>query len=186
MMLVRPTREYLAGYVAALKRGWSPDNMREAARLEELEWIQKDPVSFLESLEDRRAKAGPVRLPDGSFVKRLPGIHRWMWDGEFAGDIGFRWQPGTPVLPPTCLGHIGYSVVPWKRNHGYATEALRLILPEAQKEGLPYVEITTDEDNVASQRVIIANGGTLVEKFNKGPAYGNAEGLRFRIYVRQQ
>jgi predicted acetyltransferase len=75
-------------------------------------------------------------------------------------------------------------VVPWKRRRGYATEALRLILPEARSEGLPYVEITTDEENVASQRVIIANGGTLIEKFNKGPAYGNAEGLRFRIILR--
>jgi len=182
MVLVKPSREYLPGYLDALKRGWSPDNMRAAARPEELEWIERDSGSFMESLEDI-AKAGPVRLPDGSFVERLPCIHRWMWDGDFAGGIDFRWQPGTPELPPTCLGHIGYSVVPWKRNRGYATEALRLILPEARRLGLPYVEITTDEENVASQRVIVANGGTLVEKLNKGPAYGNAGGLRFRVVL---
>jgi len=35
-----------------------------------------------------------------------------MWDGEFCGQIAFRWQPGTEALPPHCLGHVGYSVVP--------------------------------------------------------------------------
>jgi hypothetical protein len=63
LILIKPTIEYLTGYMDALKRGWSPDNMREAARLEELEWIRRDRSSFLESLEDRRAKADPVRLP---------------------------------------------------------------------------------------------------------------------------
>ena len=59
-----------------------------------------------------------------------------MWDGEFCGSIGFRWQPGTSALPPYCLGHIGYSVVPWKQRRGYATKALALLLPDARKEGL--------------------------------------------------
>jgi predicted acetyltransferase len=39
-----------------------------------------------------------------------------MWDGDFAGAINLRWQPGTAELPPHCLGHIGYGVVPWKRG----------------------------------------------------------------------
>src|SRR2546430_6881442 len=33
-------------------------------------------------------------LPDGSVVPRLPGYRKWIWDGEFCGVIGFRWQPG--------------------------------------------------------------------------------------------
>ena len=48
-----------------------------------------------------------------------------MWDGEFCGSIGFRWQPGTTDLPRHVLGHIGYSVVPWKRRLGYATRGAR-------------------------------------------------------------
>ncbi len=82
-----------------------------------------------------------------------------------------------------CLGHVGYSVVPWKRRRGYATRALQLLLPQAGEEGLTYVELTTDTGNIASRRVIEANGGTLVEQFHKPAAYGGTESLRFRILV---
>jgi predicted acetyltransferase len=105
-----------------------------------------------------------------------------MWDGEFCGSIGFRWQPGTTDLPPTCLGHIGYAVVPWKRRLGYATRALALLLPEAKRTGLAFVEITTDESNVASRRVIEANGGVVFERFNKPAEWGGAPSVRYRIH----
>ena len=182
MQLVRPSNAHLQGYVAALRRGWSPDNLRGAvAAQEQLAGIDADAQTFLASLEDRDAKGPPVKLPDGSQAQRLPGFLRWMWDGEFCGSIGFRWQPETPELPPYCLGHIGYAVVPWKRGLGYATRALAGILPEARSVGLPYVELTTDTSNVASRRVIEANGGRIVEEFNKPASYGGAESLRYRI-----
>lgn len=182
MELVWPAAEHLTSYVAALERGWSADNTRGAAAArEELAKIEADPGKFLRSLVDREGKGDPVTLPDGSMVPRLPGYRRWMWDGEFCGSIGFRWQPGTPALPPHCLGHIGYAVVPWKQRKGYATLALRLVLEEATDVGLPYVEITTDPDNIASQRVIEANGGVLVEQFTAPAQFGNRPSLRYRI-----
>ena len=106
-----------------------------------------------------------------------------MWDGEFCGSIGFRWQPGTEALPPHCLGHIGYSVLPSKQRRGHATQALRDMLPHARAERLRYVEITTDPANVASQRVIEANGGILHERFTKPAQFGNVPGLRYRIQL---
>jgi len=179
--LVWPAAAYLPSYVAALERGWSPNNVRLEAGREEMELIARDPDLFLALQVDLEAKAPPVILPDGSSFKRLPGFRRWMWDGEFCGVIGFRWQPGTNELPPYVLGHIGFAVVPWKRRLGYATRALALLLPDVRRHGLDYVEITTDPDNVASQRVILANGGRLVERFTKLAEYGGTEGLRFRI-----
>jgi predicted acetyltransferase len=183
MDLVWPAAEYLPGYVHALQQGWSPDNLRPEAAAEELARIAEDADRFLSAQVDRDAKGPAITLPDSSTVPRLPGYSLWMWDGEFCGSIGFRWKPGTTELPPYCLGHVGYSVVPWKRQRGYATRALQLLLPRARAEGLAYVELTTDADNLASRRVIEANGGRLVERFNKPVMYGGAESLRFRIVV---
>ncbi len=180
MKLVVPALEYLDAYADALRRGWSPDNIRlEAAAREELAKIAQDPAGFVASLDDREAKGGPITLPDGTQIPRLPGYRRWLWDGDFCGSINFRWQPGTAALPPHSLGHIGYAVVPWKRGLSYATQALAMLLPEARKEGLPYVELTTDPDNRPSQKVITANGGVFVERF-AAANYGKDE-LRFRI-----
>jgi len=179
--LVIPTKDHLASYRQALERGWSPDNMRPAAGQEELERIERDAERFLAEQIDPEAKGGRVTLPDGSTVPRLPGYRKWMWDGDFCGVIGFRWQHETAELPAHVLGHIGFSVVPWKRRLGYATRALQLLLPEAKQRGLPYVELTTDVTNIASQRVIQANGGVLVERFQKVAAYGGSESLRYRI-----
>jgi predicted acetyltransferase len=182
MHLVWPAEEYLASYAAALERGWSPDNVRpEAAIREQLAQIAHDAAAFLRGMVDREAKGPPLTMPDGSSLPRLPGYRKWMWDGEFCGSIGLRWQPGTSALPPHVLGHVGCAVVPWKRGLGYATRALELILPEARAEGLEYVELTTDPDNVPSQRVITANGGVLVGRFEKSVQHGGDESLRFRI-----
>jgi predicted acetyltransferase len=182
MNLVTPSEEHIGSYEAALERGWSADNVRgKVAGDEELARLRSDPQTFLKSMVDREASGGPVTLPDGSTVPRLPGYRRWLWDGEFCGSIGFRWKPGTTALPPYCLGHIGYAVVPWKQRRGYATLALGLLLPEVRAEGLPFIEITTDPENVPSQRIIVANGGILIERFVMPAQFGSAPGLRFRI-----
>jgi predicted acetyltransferase len=182
IQLLKPSLATLPGYRDALERGWSPDNVRlDEARREELASIASDPQKFVTMLDDTEAKGEPIKMPDGSTAKRLPGYRRWVWDGEFCGSIGFRWQPGTAELPPHCLGHIGYSVVPWKQRRGYATEALRLILKDAAERGLPYVTLTANPDNPPSQKVILANGGKLVAPFQKPDAYGGGESLLYRI-----
>ena len=180
MRLVWPDVSFLPGYVAALERGWSPNTLSQEAVQQELDAIGRDPDQFVRSLVDLEG-AGTVTLPDGSVAQRLPGYRKWMWDGEFCGSIGLRWQPGSTELPPHVLGHIGYTVVPWKQRRGYATEALRLLLIDAAAEGLSHVEITTDPDNVASQRVIMANGGELIEEFVSPPSHGAQPTLRYRI-----
>lgn len=168
--------------MAALERGWSGDNVRgQPAAVEELARIAEDAPLVLERMENREALGDPIPLPDGRKVARLPGFRRFIWDGDFCGMIGLRWQNGTAALPDHVLGHVGYAVVPWKRGQGHATRALALLLPEARAVGLPYVELTTEPDNVPSQRVILANGGRMLERFRKHEAYGGQEALRFRI-----
>jgi len=166
-----------------MKRGWSPDNRRPEAAQEELARIADDPVRFLAEQIDREAKGPKIILPGGRAVPRLPGFTQWMWDGEFCGSINFRWQPGTTELPPYCLGHIGYTVVPWKRRRGYATLALKLLLSQAGNKGLPYIEIVTDANNLASRKVIETNGGKLIAQFRKPEGDSGLESLRYRIYL---
>jgi predicted acetyltransferase len=184
MQLVRPSPEHLPEYQAALERGYRPHTLRGPAALKS--WsIEDDPRPS--SLMDNPLALGPmVVLPDGSQVRRLPNLRRWMWDEDgFSGSIGLRWTADGTPLPSHVLGHIGYAVVPWKQRRGYATRALALMLPLARAQGLPFVSVTTDPDNTASQRVILANGGVLVERFDKGAAYGHKPGLRHRIELTQ-
>ena len=56
-------------------------------------------------------------------------------------------------------GHIGYSVCPTERRKGYATQMLRLALPECKALGLDRVLISCVEGNEGSKRTILRNGG---------------------------
>jgi predicted acetyltransferase len=183
MELVWPARPYLPGYVTALNRGWARDETRPESGAEERAAIEADAALFLASLVDREARGAPVTLPDGTQAPRLPGYKCWMWDGEFCGSIDLRWQPGTLDLPAYCLGHIGYSVVPWKQRKGYATRALGAMLMLAAGEGLSRVEVTTSPGNIASQKVIEANGGVLAESFLTLPSQGSLTKYRYFIYL---
>lgn len=183
MNLVTPTLEHLPSYLGALRRGYNDSHEPVDVRLP---LIEADPVAFLKRAEDPHGQAGSLTLPDGSVVQRLPSITRWMWDGDFCGSIALRWSPGTASLPEYYLGHIGYSVVEWKRRKGYATAALAQMLTAAGNIGLPYVEIVTNWDNVASQGVIRANGGVLVEAFEKPATSFGGRALRFRITLGAQ
>ena len=182
-----PSPPLLPGFVQALQRGWSADNVRGAvAARETLERLASDPSSFFVTADDPLGAGPPVRLPDGTERARLPGLMRWIWDKDdgpdgFAGSINLRWMHGNAALPPHVLGHIGYAVPVWKQGRGHATRALQQLLPLARQHGQTFVELTTDLDNEASHRVITANGGVQVERFNKGPAFGDKPGLRFRI-----
>jgi predicted acetyltransferase len=181
MDLVTPDRAYLPSYLDALRREWSSTTVDPDFWRAELERVEADPDLALAQFNQRDGGGRTLTLPDGTEVQRIPGVVRWMWDGAFAGAINARWQPGTAELPPYVLGHIGYSVVPWRQRRGYATEALRQMLDLVRREGLPYVEITTQPDNVGSQKVIEANGGVSLGEFVEPEGYGGHIGVKYRV-----
>lgn len=183
MEILRPTLEMLESYRQGLVKTLALGNDLNPEYLEDqLKKTADGPERFVELQDDPDGLGGDVPLPDGTFVPRLPGFSRWIWDGDVCGSINFRWQKGSTDLPDYCLGHIGYGVFPWKRGKGYATQALGQILMEVRDLKMPFVEFVTDPENVISQKVIVANGGVLHEKFEISQLRGGGEGLRFRYY----
>ena len=184
MEIVRPEERYLKSYKGALIQAIS---LGTVVRLEEAQRdlleIETAPESFLAKQEDPEALGGDIKLPDGTYAPRMPGKTRFLWDGEICGTINFSWQVGTTELPDYYLGHIGYEVFSWKRNMGYASQALKQILPEAIKLGMLFVELVTNAENLISQRVIEKSGGVLYERFIQPQSHGGADGLRVRIYL---
>lgn len=56
-------------------------------------------------------------------------------------------------------GHIGYAVRPSQRKRGLATEILREGVLLARASGLDRLLLVCDDDNIASEKVILKNGG---------------------------
>ena len=80
-------------------------------------------------------------------------IHQIVVDDVVVGDIGFHGPPG-----PERTVEIGYCVVPAWRRRGVASQACNLILRQAWQDGAETVVAETDQGNVASQAVLLANG----------------------------
>ncbi len=88
----------------------------------------------------------------------VPATTLWYVDaGEYLGTLQIRHQL-TPTLREVG-GHIGYEVRPSARRLGHATRMLALSLPRAHALGISRVLLTCDDTNVASRKVIQANGG---------------------------
>ena len=179
LRLLAPSPARLTQYEAALAAGWSPDTERDVSAVQ-LAALRRDPDAFLAELT---RQDGMIVSASGRAVPRLPSRVYWLDDGEFCGVIDLRFVPGSDALPDHVSGHIGYAVVPWKRRRGYATGALALLLPVAREVGLSQVEITCDDDNEASRRVILKNGGCLI---GTRPTPSGDTKLVFRIDLRDR
>jgi predicted acetyltransferase len=178
LRLIAPGLAKLAQYEAALATGWSPDTTHNVSTAQ-LAALRRDPYAFLAELTRQE---GTIVTASGRVVPRLPSRVYWLDDGEFCGVINLRFVPGSDALPDYVSGHIGYAVVPWKQRRGYATRALALVLPIAGEVGLRRVEITCDDDNEASRRVILKNGGISI---GTRPEPGGKTKLVFDIAVAQ-
>lgn len=100
----------------------------------------------------------PVNMPDW-FV---PETYYYLWDGDcLVGE--FRIRHHLTEALRNGAGHIGYSISRKYRGKGYGTAGLKLTLDIARKivpENEIYLRV--NKDNIASQKVMINNGGYKV------------------------
>ena len=123
------------------------------ARETETDWLRDASTDFTAFVAARRGVHVRWGVPTTIF---------WYLSGPYyLGSLNIRHEL-TPELRDIG-GHIGYHVVrPWTRQ-GHATRMLAAGLQHARALGLDRVLLTCTPDNVASRKVILANGGEPIE-----------------------
>ena len=117
----------------------------------------------------------------GTSGPRQTATYEIMNDEQVVGEIQLRHIPSkSPALPEGFESHIYYEIKPEFQGKGFAKEALRLVLEEARKANLSEVTLTVAENNIASQRVVEANGGEMVKS---AIASDGAKHLKYRIVL---
>ena len=153
MKLIKPSVEYRDTFIDGLKEyqseGGFPTVDAEERRNYFAEYIERLNNDFKKGYGDEEI----VHME-----------HLWLVHGDkYIGTILLRHQLNKYLL--NTGGNITYEIRPTERRKGYGKEILRLALLEAKHIGLERVLITCDEDNVASKKIIEANGGALEDTF---------------------
>lgn len=163
MKLVTPS----SGYEKAFHAFYDDFSKNDPENADYYQAAKIDFSCYVQSLLD---ESKGINLREG-FV---PCSHFWLMDDKdnIVGVIRVRHHIDNEFLALEC-GHIGYDVAPSHRQKGYGTAMLKLALPKAKLLGISKALVMADEDNLASQKIIKANGGqyvkTVVGKVNKWP-----------------
>lgn len=90
----------------------------------------------------------------------VPQTSYWLFDDEWPLGYGRIRHCLNDKLRETS-GHIGYAIRSTERGKGYGNQILFLLLNECQKLNIEKVQIGANSDNIASNKVILKNGGVL-------------------------
>ncbi|HHK8638430.1 TPA: GNAT family N-acetyltransferase [Vibrio parahaemolyticus] len=124
--------------------------------IENAEYYRDGISNFAHYVQRLQDEAQGLNLPDGY----VPCNHFWLVDENrnVLGAIRVRHNIDNEFLALEA-GHIGYDIAPSHRGKGYGKSMLKLALPKAKMLGIDQALVTADEDNIASRKVIEANGG---------------------------
>lgn len=154
--LVAPHERYAASFIEALREGFHRGSQKPAAG-DHVRAIEADFAAYLAAITDQ---TGDVTLPTGLSVPKVPFSLHWLIAGDtFIGEASFRHELNDWLRQEG--GHVGYGIRPRWRGRGYGKLILALTIEEARRRGLGELLVTCDETNLASARIIEANGGVL-------------------------
>lgn len=157
LSLVKPTVELQDEYLSFYQE-WKESGEQMVP------WaISKDPTNFQEMVQWLRDSESGVNIPEGW----VPSSTYWLVtaDKRIVGAVNIRHQLTEHLLQSG--GHIGYGIRPSARGKGYATQILKLALEKARDLGIARVLLSCDATNLASERVIVKNGGLPDTSFVK-------------------
>jgi len=153
MQLIKPTiecrqkaLEYRQAHFDYNEQVISGDNGLDEAETFE-DWL-----AHLEKVEAGRHE---YLLPSSTYFASV--------DGKIVGVVDIRHRLNDFLLESG--GHIGYSVHPYERRKGYATEILRLALEKCNHLGIEKALVTCDKKNIGSQKTILNNAGVFENEF---------------------
>jgi len=137
--------------------------------VENADYYSKGKANFSEYVCQLIEESKGLNLPQGY----VPCNHFWLLDANktILGAIRIRHHINNEFLSLEA-GHIGYDIAPSQRGKGNGKLMLRLALPHAKALGIEKALLTADEDNLASRKVIEANGGEL-ENIVMGKVFNN-------------
>lgn len=152
--LVKPSKQYF-DLIIELKQDFIANNeprIQGSGSLDKYDDINE----WLTSINEIEQGLNPKLVPTTYYLI--------LSDEEIVGTISMRHYLTKDL--EEFGGHIGYSIMPSARRKGYATEALRLLL-KLFNDKYEEILIMCEDDNIASNKTILKNGGLLINQIEK-------------------
>lgn len=175
IMLIRPDRAYRRSFLKAFREIDTDAERRAWAYLPKdapLEAVEDDFEGYVAGLLARETVA-----PEG-FV--CDTVYWGLLDAEIVGRIAVRHTLNDFL--ERLGGHIGYIVRPSHRGKGLAAEMLRQVLNTEKARAIGRLLVTCDEENIASEKTIVKNGGVFESVIDNEPGFPRKK--RFWIDLR--
>lgn len=136
-------------------------------------WLNRDYDVYFKSKEN---------AIKGKSEGAMAGVYCYTYylieEGNIVGIGSLRLNPENNSELSIYGGHIGYGIIPSKRNQGYGSMFLHLLIKKAKDFGLEEIMVVCVEDNIGSAGIIENNFGVI-----KDMVFDPKRSFHFKRYV---